>query len=139
MPSKFDELNAHLADLHNLNMAYWLLDWDQSTKMPEKGSKARGSQMATLSKLRHEMLTSDATARLIEDAEKEVDTTDFDSFEASLIRVAKRDYDDAAQLPSSFVEQYTQATRDGMEVWRKAREADDYAMTTSSRELASMA
>jgi carboxypeptidase Taq len=96
--------------------------------MPEKGSKARGSQMATLSKLRHELLTSDATARLIEDAEKEVDTTDFNSFTASLIRVAKRDYDDAAQLPSSFVEQYTQATRDGMEVWRKAKEADDYAM-----------
>jgi carboxypeptidase Taq len=124
--SKYQELVAHLADLHNLNMAYWLLQWDQNTHMPPGGASARAAQMATLQRIRHEMLISDRTARLIEDASKEVDLSDFDSIEASMIRVAQRDYEYAAQLPAAFVAEYTQATANGFEVWQKARPANDY-------------
>lgn len=124
--SKYQELSAHLADLHNLNMAYWVLQWDQNTHMPPNGASARAAQMATLQRIRHETLISDKTARLIEDAAQEVDLSDFDSNEASMIRVAQRDYDHAAQLPADFVAEYTQATADGFEVWQKARPANDY-------------
>jgi len=59
MPDNYAQLVAHLSDLHNLNMAYWILMWDQQVLMPPGGAEARATQMATLSRIRHEMLTSD--------------------------------------------------------------------------------
>ncbi len=127
MPTAYDQLNAHLTDLHNLNMAYWLLQWDQNTLMPPGGAAARAAQMSTLQRLRHQMLTSDTTARLLEAAAQEVDTDDFDSIPASMIRVARRDYEYASALPNEFVADYTQATADAFESWRAAKANDDYA------------
>lgn len=124
----FDQLNQRLRDVHNLNAAYWLLQWDQNTYLPEGGAQARGEHLAVLSKLRHEMLTSDETIRLLEAAEQEVDTSDFDSVPASLVRVARRDIEHASALPASFVAEYTAATADGFEAWKKARAASDYAL-----------
>lgn len=128
MTVKLDALNAHLKEIHNLTMAYWLLDWDQNTHMPPGGADARAKQKATIQRLRHEMLVSDKTAELIEDAKMEVNMNDFDSFGASLVRVAMRDYAYDSKLPSDFVERYAQATAQGFEVWRKAKAANDYAM-----------
>lgn len=124
--SHFQALSERLADIHNLNAAYWLLQWDQNTHMPPAGGEARAAQMATLSRIRHERLTSDETARLIEAAADEVDLSSADSFEASLIRVARRDYAYAAALSSDFVAAYTRATNEGFEAWRRAKAANDY-------------
>lgn len=126
MTSKFQELQAHLTDLHNLNMAYWILQWDQNTHMPPLGAKARAAQMATIQRIRHEMLTSEKTARLLDEAAREIDMNNFDSNEASLIRVARRDYAHASQLPAEFVARYTQATADGFEAWKLAKANNDY-------------
>lgn len=126
MGEKFDELQTHLAEIHNLAMASVLLFWDQNTHMPPEGAKARAVTQATLERVRHEMLTSDQTARLLEEAEQEVDMDDFDSDEASLIRVARRDYEYASQLPADFVAQHTLARTNALEVWTRAKTDNDF-------------
>ena len=126
MGSHFDALAAHLADLHHLNTTYWLLQWDQNTHMPPEGANARAAQMALIQRIRHEMLTSDKTAHLLDAAQAEVDMSDFDSDAASLIRVGRRDYEYAVALSSSFVETYTRATAEAFDVWRLAKAQDDY-------------
>lgn len=126
MGTKIDELQAHLAEVHNLAMAYGLLFWDQNTHMPPEGAKARAATQATLWRFRHDMLTSDKTARLLEEAEQEVDMNDFDSDQASLIRVARRDYNYDSQLPADFVAQYTLATTNAIEVWKQAKADNDF-------------
>lgn len=127
MPSAYDQLTEHLKDLHNLNMAYWLLQWDQNTLMPPGGGAARAAQMATLQRIRHELLISDRTARLLEAAEQEVDTRDFDSIPASMIRVARSDYEYAAALPADFVAEYANVTANAFETWRRAKAENNYA------------
>ena len=47
-------------------MAFWILQWDQNTYMPPGGAESRAAQMAVLRRLRHQLLTSDETARLLE-------------------------------------------------------------------------
>lgn len=126
--SAYEQLVAHLRDLHNLNMAYWLLQWDQNTHMPPDGGAARAAQMSTIQRIRHEMLTSDKTARLLEDAANEVDVDDFDSIPASMIRVARADYDYVRALPNDFVAEYAKATADAFEVWKRAKAEDNYAL-----------
>jgi len=126
MPSTYSQLAARLADLHNLNMAYWILMWDQQVLMPPGGATARAAQMATLSRLRHQMLTSDETARLIEDAAREVEGAPFDSDEASMIRVARREYEFAVRLPAEFVARLTHFKNLANPIWAKARASNDF-------------
>ncbi|GAB4508757.1 MAG: carboxypeptidase M32 [Anaerolineae bacterium] len=127
MGQYYDALVAHLSDIHNLNMAYWLLQWDQNTMMPPGGAAARAAQMATLQRIRHEMLISDHTQQLLDAAEKEIGASAFESTPASMIRVARRDAEDAASLPADFVARYAQATADAFEVWKQAKANNDYA------------
>ena len=89
MGTQYNALVTRLKDIHNLNMASSMLSWDQQTQMPEGGAEARASQLATLSKLAHEMFTSDETGHLLEDARGEVGD-DYDSDAASMVRVTTR-------------------------------------------------
>lgn len=127
MPSHIDALKAHMADVHNLGSISSILHWDQNTYMPPQGSAARAAQQATLQKLRHDLFVSDTTARLLESAAGEVDPDDFDSDDTSLIRNVRRDYEDQRKLPSDLVAELATAQADGFEVWRAAREADDWS------------
>ena len=68
MGENYQALLAHLAEIRNINRALAVLGWDQQVNMPPGGAKARAAQIGTLSRLEHEMLISDQTARLLEDA-----------------------------------------------------------------------
>ncbi len=126
MTEKYQQLVTHLGDIHNLNMATALLQWDQQTQMPPGGAEARAAQMATLTRIAHEMFTGDPTARLLEEASHELDGAAYDSNEASMIRVVKQDYEDATKLPAEFVAEQTRVTALAHEVWAKARANNDF-------------
>jgi carboxypeptidase Taq len=126
MPSHLDALKAHVTDVYNLRTISALLHWDQNTYMPPEGSGARAAQQATLQKVRHELFVSDETARLLDGAEGEVDPDDYDSDDASLVRNVRRDYEEHRKLPSDFVAEHATAEASAFEVWRRAKEADDW-------------
>lgn len=122
----FNALKERTTDILNLRYANAVLEWDQQTYMPEGAAEARASQLATLSKLAHEMLISDETGRLIEAAEQEVGSED--SLEADIVRITRRDFDKANKLPASFVAEFASVTALAHEKWVKARANNDYAM-----------
>ncbi len=126
MAEKYQELTAHLREIHNVNQAAQVLGWDQQTQMPPGGAPARAAQLSTLARLAHEMLVSDTTARLLDDAAREVRTADFNSDEASMVRVVQQDYNNAVKIPSSFVAEWAQVTTLAHEVWAYARANDDF-------------
>ena len=86
---KVQQLKTHLSDVVRLNQAAALLGWDQQTYMPPGAAESRAEQLATLSKLAHEMFVADETGRLIEAAEAEVQGADYGSDEAALVRVLR--------------------------------------------------
>jgi carboxypeptidase Taq len=126
MGAKYRKLAAHLTDVHNLTITYRILSWDQQVNMPLAGDAARAAQMATLWRLRHELFTSDTTVRLLDEAAREVEGAPFDSDEASLIRVARREYDAAVKQSGEFVARLTQAKGMATAVWAKARANNDF-------------
>ena len=126
MGEKFDALKARLGEIHNLDMIAGLVGWDQQTYMPPGGAEAKASQMATLSRLGHEMFVSDETGRLIEDAAAEVEGMAYDSDEASLIRVIREDYTEQTKLPTELVAELTRQTALAHEVWANARQGNDF-------------
>ncbi len=127
MQNKFLELKTRLAEIQDLNKAAGLLGWDQRTLMPARGAAVRAEMLATLGKLAHEKFTSDEIGRLLEDLRPYEESLDYDSDEASLIRVARRDYQKSLRVPSSLRADISRLSAQASEVWIQARKKSDFA------------
>lgn len=122
----FDRLRTRLAELHDLRSATALLYWDQQTIMPPAGAAGRAEQIATLSRMTHELFVADETGRLLEELRGYEESLDPESFEASLVRVTRRDYEKAVRVPAELRAEMSRAGSQGVQVWTKARSASDF-------------
>jgi carboxypeptidase Taq len=124
--SRFDELLQRLAEIFDLQRAGYLLAWDQATKMPPLGATARAEQLATLARLAHDRATAPDLGELLEELRELEEGSERESFEASLIRVARRDYEKRRSVPSRLRAEMTRAGSLGYAAWLEARAAADY-------------
>jgi carboxypeptidase Taq len=125
MEDKLNELKTRLGEIRDLNHASALLGWDQQTYMPPGGAAARAEQLATLQKTAHAWFIADEIGELLEALRGA--GWDYDSDEASLVRVASRDYVKARKVPSELVAEFARTTALAYEAWAKARQASDFA------------
>jgi carboxypeptidase Taq len=126
MEGKLNELKTRLGEIRDLNRASALLGWDQQTYMPPGGAAARAEQLATLQKTAHDWFIADEIGELLEALRGA--GWDYDSDEASLVRVASRDYVKARKVPSELVAEFARATALAYEAWTKARQASDFPL-----------
>jgi carboxypeptidase Taq len=124
--NKLEEVKARLIEIDDLQSASALLGWDQNTYMPPGGAPARGRQIATLQRLAHEKSTDPALGKLLDELQSYAENLPYDSDEASLIRVARRDYERAVRVPSSFVAQFSEHSSASFQAWTAARPANDF-------------
>ena len=124
LQEKLETLKAKLKEIKNIQAAEAVLGWDQQVFMPPGGAEARAEQLATLSKISHELFTTDEIGLWLNDLSK----ADFayDSDEASLIRVVRRDYDRARKLPTALVAEMSRTFSLGHQIWAKARANKDF-------------
>ena len=127
VPAPLDALQARLGQVKDLEAAAHLLDWDRETYMPDGAAEARARQLSTLSRLGHELFTAEETGALLDAAAPHVEGADPLSFEASLVRVAWRDYARKRRLPADLVADLAEAAAAGQHAWKKARAEDDFA------------
>jgi len=125
---KFKELKVLLGEISDLHAAAAVLGWDQQTYMPLDGAESRAMQLTTLAKKTHELFISDKIGQLLTDIEAKAGDLDYDSFEASLIRVTRRNYDRLKRLSPKLVAALAKATSLGDIAWRKAREKSDFSI-----------
>ncbi len=119
-------LEAHLADIRALAEAAAVLGWDQQTYMPPGGADSRAAQMAALSTVIHEKMTGPETARRLDAAEAAARGDGPDSDAAALVRVVRRDFDQAAKLPGNLVAEMARVTALAHAHWADARAASDW-------------
>jgi carboxypeptidase Taq len=124
--SRFDDLLRRLGQISDVERAAYLLTWDQETKMPPLGAPVRAEQLATLSRIGHELGTAPELGSLLEELRELEETSEPESFEASVLRVARRDYDKQRRVPSDLRAELTRAGSVGYAAWLEAREAADY-------------
>jgi carboxypeptidase Taq len=120
---RFKEIMAEVADL---NAAAAVLNWDQQVNMPPGGAEARGNQVATLGTLSHQMFTSDEVGKLLDELHSEGAALSAD--DEAMVRVAKRDYDKATRVPSSFVSEIAVVSTQAHEAWVEARRKSDFSI-----------
>jgi carboxypeptidase Taq len=125
-PEQFLELKRRLAEVNDLGKAMSLLSWDQRTMMPPMGAGVRSEQLATLSGLAHDRFTSEEIGKLLDGLVDYEDTLPYESDEASLIRVARRDYEKERRVPADLRTDLTRAASAGYTAWVDARARSDF-------------
>jgi carboxypeptidase Taq len=126
MQAKLQALKQRLIEVNDLNNAGAVLNWDQLTYMPPGGAAARGRQTATLGKIAQDLATDPAIGKLLDELAPYEADLPYDSDEASLIRVARRDYERLINVPSAFMAEFLSHSAESYEVWASARAANDF-------------
>jgi carboxypeptidase Taq len=126
--STFDELKTRLGEIHYLGRAKALFDWDERTMMPPGGAEGRADQVAALVRVGHERLASDELGLLLEELEPFGEELRYDSDEASLIRVAKRDHQKARRVPIELRAEIARAASIGEHAWREAKKRSEFEL-----------
>ncbi len=125
--ARLEELRHRLAEIGDLGAAGAVLGWDQATYMPAGGAPARARQGATLSRLGHEKAVDPALGKLIDTLAPYAASLPYESDAASLIRVAKRDFEKAIKVPADYVARASAAGSASYDAWTRARPANDFA------------
>ena len=126
MTDRLQRLKAILGEVADVNRAGSVLSWDQETYMPPGGIANRADQLTTLRRIAHVTFTRDEVGELLDQVEGEVAREPFDSDDASLVRVTRRDYDHARKLPADLVGEIARAGAMARPVWQKARQDADF-------------
>ena len=128
MEAKLKDLKALLLEAYDLKGARALMFWDQSTYMPPGGAPARGRQTALMARLYQEKMSDPAIGRLLDQLHHYEESLPYDSDDASLIRVTRREYERRVKIPAAFMARYYQHIADTYQAWTKARPVNDFAM-----------
>jgi carboxypeptidase Taq len=132
---KFDRLRERLAEVTDLSKAATLLFWDQRVMMPPAGSAARADALATLSSLAQERFVAPDIDRLLEDLRDVEEGSEYESFEASLIRVTRRDYEKATRVPPELVGEMSKAAALALTAWGPAKEQSNFELLRPHLEM----
>jgi carboxypeptidase Taq len=122
----FEDLLRRLGSVDDLERVLALLSWDMETKMPPAGATARAEQRATVARLAHEHATDPALGELLEELRPFEEEHPFESFEASVIRVTRRDYEKQRRVPAELRAESARAGSLGYRAWLRARDEQDY-------------
>jgi carboxypeptidase Taq len=123
---RFDELLRRLGEITDLRRVSSLLSWDHETKMPPLGAPGRAEQSATLARVVHELGTAPELGALLDELRELEESSDRDSFEATVIRVTRREYEKERRVPGDLRAEMTRAGALGYGAWLEARAAADF-------------
>jgi carboxypeptidase Taq len=122
---KLDRLKELLAEVDDLRKAATLLFWDQRVMMPEGGAAARADSSATVGRLAHERFVSKEIGALLDEVDES--DYDYDSIEASLIRVTKRDFEKAVRVPPELTGEMRRSSALALSAWGPARAESNFS------------
>jgi carboxypeptidase Taq len=134
MADALEKLKERLGEVMDLYKVVRLLSWDMQTMMPSAGIGHRADQMATVQRLAHERFVDPEVGAWLEELRPLEESLDPDSDDASLIRVARRDYVKDVQVPPDLRARMARAAAEARPVWVKAKAESDFASFLPSLE-----
>ena len=126
MADALDQLKSRLGDCQSLDAMTSLLVWDQRTVMPPAGFQHRAEHLSLLQRLSHETLIDPVVGRLLD--ELELRDLDPDSWDGALVRVARRDYQKAVQVPVELTAEMVRAASEAAPGWLEAKATSNFSL-----------
>jgi carboxypeptidase Taq len=134
MADALERLKERLGEVGDLGKVARLLSWDQQTMMPPAGTAHRAEQLSTLLRLSHELFIDPEVGGLLDELRPLEDSLDPDSDDAALIRLTRRDYEKAVNVPASLRAEMARSAAQARPVWVKAKAESDFASFLPSLE-----
>ncbi|MFC4272244.1 carboxypeptidase M32 [Sneathiella chungangensis] len=128
----YQALEKKFARLSAISGAAAMLHWDSAAMMPPGGAEARSEQLATLSLLSHEILTSGEISDLLDGAED--DAAVLTNWQQANLREMRNRWCHATAVKPDLVEAQSRATSRCEMLWREARLNNDFASFAPSME-----
>jgi carboxypeptidase Taq len=125
--SRWSSLRTRLAEIEDLRASIALLEWDQSTYMPDGGGAARGRQLATLERMLHNLRTSSALGADLDALRASASSLPQGSSDRALFVLAEREYERSLRVPADFVAEAKRHFAASFETWKKAKPKGDFA------------
>lgn len=123
----YKALAAHIAEYNDLLNILNTLKWDMRAKMPAGGSRSRGAQLETLSKLAKGKFVSERTARLLDAAEEESASVGLDVYQARALQQTRQYYETQKRIPAELVGRIAALSPESETVWARAKDQNDFA------------
>lgn len=123
----YANLMERIGQVNDLLNTQSILNWDARTMMPEGGHETRAKQLATLSVLTRDLLVSAETRRLVDAAEKEVESLDADDVRKVMVAQVREAFDYHEAIPAELTRRRVELGSIGHAVWAKARAENDFA------------
>ena len=127
MDADLRALRERLAEISDLSRTMGVLGWDQKVTMPPGGHPARAEAMATVGRIAHERFVDNEIGRLLERLRPLEESLDYDSDDASLVRVTRHDWEKQRRVPTDLRTEMIRAAALGNQVWIEARATSDFA------------
>ena len=99
MEADLRTLRERLAEISDLGRMLLLAGWDQRVMMPALGGPARAEAIATLGRVAHEKFVDAEIGNLLDRLRPYEESLEYESDDASLIRVTRRDWEKARRDP----------------------------------------
>ncbi len=109
MVKSYLEFIELVKDINNIRSIEQLLEWDHEVMMPPEGVKDRALQMATISKMSHDLLTSSKMERLLEELNSLKAKNELAPDQLANLREIEWVYHRAATIPSELVSRIAKA------------------------------
>ena len=129
-----NDLKLRLREVQDLGAAASVLHWDQTTYMPPGGVKARGRQLALLSRIGHARATDPEIGRLLDRLTAYASSLPSDHDDAALCRVARRDFERSVRIPVEYSERLAGHASLTYAAWVEARPRNDFQSLKSRLE-----
>ncbi|MEM9821934.1 MAG: carboxypeptidase M32 [Bacteroidota bacterium] len=117
-----DTMRKHADVEHTLA----LLHWDKEINLPSKGNAFRAQQLATLSGIAHEIITSPELGETLEQLDSQRDK--LEAIESRNIKLSLKAYRKTQKFSKDFVIRRSNVISKAYDAWLKAREANDFSL-----------
>jgi carboxypeptidase Taq len=105
-----------------------VIAWDMETMMPPKAINLRSEQLALLSRFEHKLSTDPEIGTLLQKIMKDPGYEKMTAIEKRNIYLIKKNYDEQTKLPEELVAAIAKQRAIGVDVWKKAKTAKNFAM-----------
>jgi carboxypeptidase Taq len=126
--AELSELFERTQEISDLGGLLGLVGWDQQVKMPPQANRIRGPQLATLQALVHERQTAPRIGALLDALEPRVQGDGYTDADRGMVRLVRRNYDQATKIPAALVREVAEATSEAWGAWEQAKPANDFAL-----------
>jgi len=128
LSKQYDKLLERSKEMAVMGSAVAILYWDMETMMPPRAVELKSQQLAMLQKMGHQMLVDPENGKTLDAIEKHKDYESLSQLEKRNVYLARKAYDEATRIPEELVVDIAKQSTVGVNVWKKAKPAKDWAM-----------